>query len=334
VVAIITPWNFPIGLPLWKLAPALLYGNAVVWKPSEQAPATAAALHEIWLDAGLPAGALGVVFGEAEAGAALVAEEGVAAVSFTGSTAVGRRIAAVAAARGAAVQLELGGKNAVLVLGDADLDLATRLIVQGATSYGGQKCSATSRVVAVDTVYDELRERLAHAFGALRVGDPLAAETDVGPLIDAAAVARAQRYLGAANSDGTTVVVGGEPIDGDGHFMRPALVDGVAPGSQLAWEELFAPVLAMIRAADLEAAIAIVNGTEYGFFTTICSSNVDALLELAPRIDSGIVKHNTVTTAADPHLPFGGWKASGNAVPEQGLAAREFFTRTQTLYFG
>lgn len=332
VVAIVTPWNFPIGLPVWKLAPALLYGNAVAWKPSEQSPACADALYEALRDAGLPPGVLNVVYGAADAGRGVVEDDRVAAVSFTGSTKVGQAIAGTVAGRGARVQLELGGKNAVLVLADADLDRAAELIVLGATSYAGQKCSATSRVVAVDSVHDELCDRVARRFGELRVGSPLADDTDVGPLIDAEALERTQRYLARARADGATVLRGGEPLDLPGAFMEPALVAGVAPDSELGREEVFGPLLAVMPASGVDEAVDIVNGTDYGFFATICSGRAESLTELAPRLECGIVKLNTVTSAADPHLPFGGWKASGNSTPEQGLAARDFFTRTQALY--
>lgn len=332
IVGVITPWNFPVGLPLWKLAPALLYGNAVVWKPAELSSACAHALFEVFRDAGVPAGALNVVFGEAEAGAALTAHPDVGAVTFTGSSAVGHKIGAIVGGRGARLQLELGGKNAVVVLDDADLEQATALIVQGAVSYAGQKCSATSRVVAAETVADELLDRLKTAFGDLRIGDPLDQATEVGPLITEAALERTQAYLAGAVERGGELICGGRALAHSGHFIEPALVARVGADDALAREEVFGPLLAVLPVGGVDDAVETVNATEYGFFTTICSSRPETVLELAPRIESGIVKLNTVTTAADPHMPFGGWKASGNAVPEQGLAARDFFTRTQALY--
>jgi alpha-ketoglutaric semialdehyde dehydrogenase len=330
VVAAITPWNFPFGLPVWKLAPALLHGNAVVWKPAEHASLVALRLAEVLREAGLPAGVLDVVFGDGETGAALACSDALAAISFTGSTPVGRRLAEVAAKTGARLQTELGGKNPLVVLADADVDLAADLVVTGGTSYAGQKCSATSRVIVVPEVADALVEAVRARIAALRIGDPLDEHVQVGPLIDEAALRRSIDAARAA--DGARLIIGGERLERDGWFMRPALLDGVDARSALAQREVFGPVIAIQRAADRDHAIELANDSEFGFFVGVCTRDLGVVTELAPRLRFGMVRVNAVTTGADPHVPFGGWKASGNLAPEQGLAAREFYTRVQSIY--
>jgi alpha-ketoglutaric semialdehyde dehydrogenase len=332
VVAIVTPWNFPFNLPVWKLAPALVHGNAVVWKPAEESPLAALRIAELLADAGLPDGVLNVVFGDARAGAPLVAHDAVDGVSFTGSTAVGERIAQVVAGTGARYQSELGGKNPLVVLPDADLDEAVALAVAGGTSYAGQKCSATSRVIAVGGIADALVERLTAAFDAVVVGDPADPATRMGPLIDAAARERALAAVARATDDGAVLRCGGDPLPGAGWFMRPALLDGAAPDAPLVQEEIFGPVVAVQRADDVDAAVALVNGTRYGFFAGVCTRELSVVTELAGRLDAGVVRVNAVTAGADPHIPLGGFKASGNLAPEMGLAAREFYTRVQAVY--
>ena len=332
VVGLITPWNFPFAIPLWKLAPALVHGNTVVLKPAEQSPLLGLRAAEVLADAGLPAGVLNVVFGEAEAGDALVRHPGVAAISFTGSTAVGRSIAATVHERGAKVQTELGGKNAVIVLDDADLDAAAKIITGGAVGYGGQKCSATSRVIVEESVRAELVERLGASFEALNVGDPLEEQNTVGPLIEPEAVERTVRYAAEAEQAGARLVTGATAIEGDGHFVRPGVLDGVAADSDFARQEVFGPLVGVVSAPDAASVADLANASEYGLVASICSNRVDRVLELARHLRVGIVKVNAPTPGVEPHIPFGGWGNSGNFEPEQGLVAREFYTEVQAIY--
>jgi acyl-CoA reductase-like NAD-dependent aldehyde dehydrogenase len=331
-VGIITPWNFPLNLPVWKIAPALLWGNTVVWKPAEQSPLVARHLAALFAEVGLPAGVLNTVFGAAETGAAVASEPGLAAISFTGSTAVGG-VRGVAPARpGPRFQAELGGKNPMIVLGDADLERAADLVVAGGTSFGGQKCSATSRLIVDASVADALSERILERFEQLRVGNALDADSQIGPLIDEAARVRALGAISDATASGAELLGGGQPLDRPGWFMKPALLEVWSPGADLAQREIFAPVIALHRATSTDHAIELANDSAYGFFVGVCSRQLDALVRLAPRLQFGIVRLNHVTSGADPHVPFGGWHASGNGRPEQGLAAREFYTQTQTIY--
>lgn len=332
VVGLITPWNFPFAIPLWKLAPALVAGNTIVLKPAEQSPLLALRAAEILNEAGLPEGVLNVVFGEAEAGDALVRHRDVAAISFTGSTAVGRSIAALVHERGAKAQTEMGGKNAVIVLDDADLDAAADVITAGAVGYGGQKCSATSRVIVEESVRRELVERVARRFDALNVGDPLEEQNTVGPLIDPDGVERTVRFAAEAEKAGARLVTGAQAVEGPGYFVRPGLLDGVSAASDFAQNEVFGPLVGIVSAGSADEIAALANASDYGLVASICSNRVDRVLELSRRLDVGIVKVNAPTPGVEPHIPFGGWGDSGNFEPEQGLVAREFYTEVQAIY--
>jgi alpha-ketoglutaric semialdehyde dehydrogenase len=331
-VGIITPWNFPLNLPIWKLAPALVWGNSVVWKPAEQASLVARHLALLFAEIELPPGVLSTLFGQARTGAAVASHPGLAAISFTGSSAVGRQLAVITARTGARFQAELGGKNPMLVLADADLSQAAELIVSGGTSFGGQKCSATSRVIVDVAVADDLCEHILSRFERLKIGNPLDAETQIGPLIDNAARARALSAISAARTAGAQLLGGGEPLDGPGWFFKPALLDAADPAADLVQHEIFAPVIAVQRATGTDHAIELANDSPYGFFVGICTRQLDALVKLAPRLRFGMVRLNHATAGADPHAPFGGWGDSGNGRPEQGLAARDFYTHIQTIY--
>ncbi len=333
VVAVVTPWNFPLAIPLWKTAPALAFGNTVVWKPAETASHMATLLAETASAAGLPAGVFNVLLGSgAIIGDLLVSHESVRAVSFTGSSDVGARVAATAAARNVRFQTEMGGKNVAIVLPDADLDLAASLIAGGAMRFAGQKCTATSRVVVDSGVEDAFLKKLKARVEALPLGpvtDPAAA---VGPLISEDA---RQSVLKALEACPARQVSGGlvptDPPFLRGYFLAPAVVAQVEAESNLAQEELFGPVLAVLAARDLEQAIELANRTRYGLSASLFTRNLRSALGYIDRIEAGLVRVNGDTTGVDPHAPFGGLKGSSSGSREQGPAAREFYTEIKTV---
>jgi acyl-CoA reductase-like NAD-dependent aldehyde dehydrogenase len=330
VVGLITPWNFPLAIPAWKLAPALAHGNACVWKASPLSPASAAALMAC-LEPELPPGIVQVVQGGADAGIALAGHAGLGALSFTGSVAAGASVARQAADRGVAVQCEMGGQNASIVLADADIGRAAATIARAAMGYAGQKCTATSRVIAEHDAAADLREALVAEVRGLVVENPADAACEVGPLITgdarAAAVAAVERAVGA----GGRVLTGGTAIHGTGHYLAPALVDVPDAGAELAQEEVFAPVAAVLEARDAAHAVEITNGVRYGLSTSIFTRDLDRVIDLAGRLDTGLVRVNQPTSGVDLHAPFGGEKASGLGPREQGKAARELYTSLRTI---
>ncbi|HEX6938094.1 MAG TPA: aldehyde dehydrogenase family protein [Longimicrobiales bacterium] len=333
VVALITPWNFPLAIPLWKAAPALAFGNTVVLKPAEQATHVATLLAETAVAAALPPGVFNVVPGAgAVVGEALVRAAAVRGVSFTGSTTVGARVAAIAAERNIRYQTEMGGKNVAIVAADADLALAARLTASGAMRYAGQKCTATSRVVVAKEVEQRFLAMLCDEIAALPLGPVDDAAAAVGPLIGAAAFERVRAALAAAGGE---VVRGGDvphdPRFAAGYFLEPALVRGVDPDAPLARDEIFGPVLVAMVAEDLEEAIALANRTRYGLSASLFTRDLRSALEYIRRIEVGMVRVNGDTTGVDPHAPFGGLKASSSGSREQGPAARKFYTEIRTV---
>jgi acyl-CoA reductase-like NAD-dependent aldehyde dehydrogenase len=331
VAGLITPWNFPIAIPLWKAAPALAYGNAVVLKPSSEATALGLRLGEVLAQA-LPEGVFRVVPGGGTAGTALVEHADV--VSFTGSTAVGREVAKAAVARGVPAQCEMGGLNASIVLPDADVEASARTIATAAMGYAGQKCTATSRVIVAGD-RGPVVEALVEAVNALRTGDPADDATAVGPVINGGArddVVEAARE--AAASEGGHVVTGGEPVDGSGYFVAPTVVTGQAPDARLAREEVFGPIVTVLRAGSAEEAARISNDVDYGLVTSIFTRDLTAALDLVDRLDTGMVRVNQPTSGVDFHAPFGGEKDSSFGPREQGKAARELYTSTHTITIG
>jgi alpha-ketoglutaric semialdehyde dehydrogenase len=334
VVACITPWNFPIAIPAWKIAPALVAGNAVILKPASATPASAVRLAELYQQAGLPDGVLSVLAarGGAAAEALLDADE-VRAVSLTGSTATGRHVAAHCAARGVAVQAELGGKNAAVVLADADLDLATAGIVDGAFGSTGQRCTATSRTIVVESVADRLLERIVARARLLKVGPGVEEDTDVGPAVTAEQRDTVLAYLDIGREEGAKTVyaapLGGMPA---GHWLAPTVFDGVRPSMRVAREEIFGPVLSIIRVPDTEAAFEAANAVEYGLAASVYTRDVRSIFQFVDRVDVGIAHVNQPTLGGEVHLPFGGVKASGIGPHEQGREAIDFFTRVKSVY--
>ncbi len=337
VVAAITPWNFPIAIPTWKIAPALAYGNTVILKPASLTPLCAVRLVEALSEAGLPPGVLNLITGSSSViGDPLVRDERVAGITFTGSNAVGGELRKIAAERGAKLQLELGGKNPAIVLADADVEQALTQVVNGAMMSTGQKCTATSRAIVERSVADQFTERLAERIGALTVGDPLQATTQIGPLIDADAADRVAREVSDARSAGSTLLVGGERLTGGdlgrGAFLAPALFAGVDPASRLGQEELFGPVLGVIPVDGMDEAIAVANQVRFGLSASIFTRDLGKALAFVQGIQAGIVHVNSETAGAEPQVPFGGMKGSSSYSREQGKAAREFFTQIKTVY--
>lgn len=335
VVCAITPWNFPLAIPAWKIAPALAFGNTVVWKPSELTPLCAVRLVEAFVETGLPAGVLNLVTGLPEdIGDAVTGHPAVDAISFTGSVEVGRAIQAAAVARGVKVQLELGGKNPVVVLEDADLELAVEQTVRGAMSSSGQKCTATSRAIVTPAIRDVFTDRLLEQIATLRVGDPLEESTDLGPLASQRQLERALYYLGVARDEGLRCALGGNlpPSANGGHFVSPTVYVDVPPESRIGQEEIFGPVLAVMTAGSFEEAVEIANSVEYGLSASVFTRDIARALEFVRDSQAGVVHINSETPGAEPQAPFGGMKASSSHSREQGKTAAEFYTQIKTVY--
>ncbi|MEA2523638.1 MAG: alpha-ketoglutaric semialdehyde dehydrogenase [Thermomicrobiales bacterium] len=337
VIAAITPWNFPIAIPAWKIAPALAFGNTVVIKPASLTPLCTVRLVEALAEAGLPSGVLNLVTGSASAiGDPLVRDERVVGISFTGSNAVGAELRKLAAERGAKLQLELGGKNPAIVLADADLDHALGHVVTGAMWSTGQKCTATSRAIVDRRIAEEFTHRLTERISGLKVGDPLAPDTQIGPVISEDAAERIVGEVDAAKRSGVPLLAGGGRLAdngrGKGHFVAPTLFGDVDPNSHLGQEELFGPVLGVIPVDGLDEAMAVANSVRFGLSASIFTRDLGKALEFARGIQAGVVHVNSETPGAEPHVPFGGMKGSSSYSREQGKAAREFFTQTKTVY--
>jgi aldehyde dehydrogenase (NAD+) len=331
VVGVITPFNFPIAIPAWKIAPALVYGNTVVWKPASAVPLLAMRLAHALTCAGLPAGVLNLLIGGSYLGDSLVDHEGVDAVSFTGSTGVGRRIAAAAARRGVPVQAEMGGKNAAIVLDDADVELALEQVMLGAFRSTGQKCTATSRLIVTDGIAERFFGALRARADALIVGDPTHDSTEMGPVVSDSAFQSISAGIKTATAQGATLLAGGRPYNegplSDGYFIAPTIVELDSQPANV-WT---GPVLAVRCAADAEQAFQLANDSEFGLSAALFTQDLTRVLQAVERIDVGVLHVNSESAGADPHVPFGGAKKSGLGPKEQGGAAREFFTHTTTV---
>ena len=337
VVSLITPWNFPIAIPAWKIAPALAYGNCVVFKPADLVPASAHALSEIIARAGFPAGAFNLVMGRgAEIGDVLLGHDDVAAVSFTGSAATGRKVAAaaVAAPKMKKLQLEMGGKNPLVVLDDADLDHAVEAAANGAFYQTGQRCTASSRVIVTAGIHDRFVAALTAKMKALVVDDALKPGTQVGPVVDASQLDQDLRYLAIGKEEGAALHWGGERLNRDkqGFYLQPALFVGVDNAMRIAREEIFGPVAAVIRVKDYEEALAVANDTPYGLSSGIFTGSLKYAAHFQRNAEAGMVMVNLPTAGVDYHVPFGGRKASSYGPREQGRHAVEFYTTVKTGY--
>ncbi|HYN18412.1 MAG TPA: aldehyde dehydrogenase family protein, partial [Actinomycetes bacterium] len=323
----ITPWNFPVAIPLWKTAPALACGNAVVLKPSPDATGVALRLAELLAPA-LPDDLFQVVPGGAGTGKAML--ELVDCVSFTGSVAVGRRVAVAATERGIPSQAEMGGLNASIVLPDADPQRAAAVIAGAAMGYAGQKCTATSRAIVVGDPGPFTEARVA-TVQDLAVGDPAEEGTVVGPVSTEQAMRRVTEAAREASAGGGRLLTGGDAVAGDGWFVAPALVDGLAPDARLAQEEVFGPIAVVLAVADPDEAVAVANGVGYGLVSSVFTRDLDRALDLAARLDTGMIRVNAPTSGVDYLAPFGGEKDSSFGPREQGKAARDFYSSTRTV---
>jgi aldehyde dehydrogenase (NAD+) len=337
VVGAITPWNFPIAIPSWKLAPALVCGNTVVLKPAEDTPLLAQRFVELLGEAGLPDGVVNIVHGYGEtAGAALVRNPAVPVITFTGSRETGIAVTKAAADFLKHVHLELGGKNAIIVLDDADLDLAVEGIVWSAFGTSGQRCTAASRVIAHEKVYDALQSRLVERAEAMRLGPGWEDDTDIGPVINRAAIDKIHSYTKIGQDEGARLLTGGEiATDGDlgkGFFYRPTVFGDVDAQMRIAQEEIFGPTTALIRVRDFDEALRVANGIAYGLSSSIFTRDVNRAFRAMRDLQTGITYVNAGTTGAEVHLPFGGTKNTGNGHREAGQAALDVFTEWKSLY--
>lgn len=334
VVGLITPWNFPIAIPAWKIAPALAYGNAVVLKPAELTPGCAWALAEIISRSGLPEGVFNIVFGKgASVGQHLVDHPDVDAVSFTGSAATGRAIASSCAKTLKKVQLEMGGKNPMVVLDDADLDLAVAACLNGAFFSTGQRCTASSRLIVTEGIHDRFVAALTTAMQGLKVGNALEAGIQMGPVVDARQLEQNLSYLKIAADEGGTVI-GGERLTlaQEGFYMAPALVSETSNDMRINREEVFGPVASILRARDYDEALALANDSAFGLSAGICTTSLKQASHFKANAEAGMVMVNLPTAGVDYHVPFGGSKGSSYGAREQGSYAAEFYTRVKTAY--
>jgi aldehyde dehydrogenase (NAD+) len=336
VVSVITPWNFPVAIPIWKIAPALVYGNTAVFKPASLTPHCAVLVAKIFEQAGLPAGVLNLITGGGRAlGEELVKNEKVHGVTFTGSNAVGRRIAVWAAERGIKFQLEMGGKNPVIVLPDCDLEQAATLTMRGAFGYAGQKCTATSRAIILDSIYDAFAQKLVEKVKALKIGPGKEQSTFLPPVVSEEQRRSILEAIEKGKADARLLCGGGIPSGSafeSGCYLEPTIFGDVAPGSYFTQEEIFGPVLALMRARDFDEAIRLANDTRYGLSASIFTRDLNAVQEYAGRIEAGVVKVNSETAGIEPQVPFGGVKESSSHSREQGRAAMEFFTSIKSVY--
>jgi aldehyde dehydrogenase (NAD+) len=332
-VTAITPWNFPIAIPAWKLAPAIAFGNTVVWKPAEIVPLTATHLAGALVDAGLPDGVLNLVLGRGSVvGDTLVTHARVDAVTFTGSNPVGRAIELKATEAGKKVQLELGGKNPAVVLADADLELAAEQVARGAFLSAGQKCTATSRVIVERRVLDEFGDRLAELARSWPVGDPLDEATKVGPLASKSQLDTVTGYLDVADRESARVLAGGGSLNGGGYFVEPTVLADLPATSPVVHEEIFGPVAALLPADSYEEAVTLANDTPFGLTAAVFTRDLGKALRFARDIRAGVVKVNQETAGLEFQAPFGGMRQSSSGSREQGKVARDFFTQWKTVY--
>ena len=337
VVGIITPWNFPLAIPAWKTFPALLAGNAVILKPASDTPLLSLKMVEILRDAGLPAGVLNVITGPgAVLGDALVSHKGVNMISLTGSTGVGRHVAEICGRDLRRCALELGGKNAVIVLEDADLNLAVESVAWGGFGTAGQRCTATSRVIVHKAVEREFTERLVAAAEKLKIGNGLDPQIDMGPLVNKGRVKAVHEYTQVGRQEGAKLLIGGDALSDEEHrrgaFYRPTIFSDVRPTMRIAREEVFGPFISILPVASYEEAVQVANATEYGLSTSIFTNDLRTTFRAMRDIEAGLVYFNAPTTGAEIHMPFGGMKASGNGHRELGTHAVQEFSETKSIF--
>jgi aldehyde dehydrogenase (NAD+) len=337
VVGIIAPWNFPIAIPAWKIAPALAFGNCVLFKPAELVPGSAWALAEIISRAGLPDGVFNLVMGRGSVvGQAFLNDRRVNAISFTGSAATGAKVAQAAIGRMAKVQIEMGGKNPLIVLNDADLENAVNCAVQGSFFSTGQRCTASSRLIVEKGIYPSFVAAVKHKLAGLKVGDALAPGTDIGPVVDQSQLDQDLAYIRIGRDEGATLAFGGQRLTGatPGFLLQPALFTDCSNDMRISREEIFGPVACVIAADNYEHALALANDTEFGLSSGICTGSLKHATHFKRHAQAGMVMVNVATAGVDYHVPFGGSKGSSYGAREQGSYAAEFFTTVKTAYCG
>ncbi len=334
VFGLIAPWNFPIAIPAWKAAPALAFGNTVVLKPAGLTPAIAAALADIIYECGAPAGVFNMIFGPGSMGADLVEHPGVDGVSFTGSQAVGAQVAKATVAHQARVQLEMGGKNPLIVLDDADLDRAVMVALDGSFFATGQRCTASSRLIVTAGIHDRFVAALAEKVAALRVGDALDPTTQMGPAVSEHQMETSYRYIEISKAEGGRIVTGGERLKlaTPGWYVQPTLISDTHQDMRINCEEVFGPVASILRVKDYEEALAVANAGEFGLSAGMVTTSLKHARDFQRRAQAGMVMINLPTAGVDYHVPFGGSKKSSYGAREQGFAAVEFYTQTKTAY--
>jgi aldehyde dehydrogenase (NAD+) len=336
VVACITPWNFPVAIPVWKIAPALVAGNTVVFKPATALPATSVRLVEIFQEAGIPDGVLNLVIGSgSEAGQEIIDHPAVRGVSFTGSNEVGIKLYQAVASRGAKALCEMGGKNPILIMEDADIELAADAAAKGAFGATGQRCSATSRAIVVNSVADEFVAKLVAKAKSIRVGNGNDDATNMGPVVDKHQYDNIRRYIEFGREDGAELICGAADENGlpeNGFYIRPTVFDNVTMDMRIAREEIFGPVLAVIRVADFEEALAVANDSEYGLTSSIFTKDNSRIFRFVDEIETGVTHINSATVGGEAHIPFGGIKATGVGSRELGSTSLDFYTDLKIVY--
>jgi len=335
VVGLIAPWNFPAAIPAWKIAPALAYGNCVVFKPAELVPGLAWALAEIISRSGIPAGVFNLVMGRGSViGQAIIDHPAVDAISFTGSVGTGRRVAEAALKRMAKMQLEMGGKNPLIVLDDADLEQAVEVAVQGSYYSTGQRCTASSRIIVTAGVHDAFVKRMTERTKALVVGDARDPKTEIGPVVDERQLEQDQRYIALGKDEGARLVAGGQRLkrEKEGFYLAPALFTDCSNAMRICREEIFGPVAAVVRAKDYDEALALANDTPFGLTAGICTTSLRHATHFKRHAQAGMVMVNVPTAGVDYHVAFGGRKGSSYGSREQGRYAAEFYTTVKTAY--
>lgn len=333
VFGLITPWNFPIAIPTWKAAPALAFGNTAVIKPSELSPTLTHLMGTALQEAGLPDGVFNIIYGKGDTGAALASHPDIDGLSFTGSIATGSKVIKAATANQTRIQCEMGGKNAMVVLDDADIDLAVKTIINAAFFSTGQKCTAASRIIVVDGIYTAFLKALSSAATALRVGHALDANTEIGPLASEDQLAKTQRYLKIARDEGAKILGGETPATGfRGHYISPAILIDTQPDMQINQEEIFGPVCSLIRVKNYEEALEVANSTKFGLSAGIMTNSLKHARHFRKAAKAGMVMVNLPTAGVDYHVPFGGTRASSLGPREQGQSAVEFYTQIKTCY--
>lgn len=337
VIGVVTPWNFPVAIPIWKMAPALVYGNTVVIKPAQETAVTCAKVIECFEEAGIPAGVLNMVTGSGSViGQALTDHPDINGITFTGSNGVGKRIGQGALARGAKYQLEMGGKNPVIVAADADIDLAVESTISGAFRSTGQKCTATSRVIVESAIYETFKEKLVAKTNEITIGDGLQEGIWMGPCANENQLKTVLHYIEKGKEERATLLAGGNQLTGEGYdngfFIEPTIFENVSSDMTIAQEEIFGPVIALIQVNNLQDALEIANDVQFGLSASIFTSNIQSMLSFVEDMEAGLVRINSESAGVELQAPFGGMKQSSSHSREQGEAAKEFFTSIKTVF--